>query len=333
MMYPWQVEQWQQLSRAKQTKRLPHALLLSGSAGMGKLHFAECFIRAFFCTASRDVAALPEQGVNLACECHPCRLISGRAHPNLLWIEPEKPGSAIKIDQVREISEFIQQTSLQGDARFVLINTAHAMNASSANALLKTLEEPASGSMLLLISDQFGQLPATILSRCQRLAFPRPTKEVALAWLAPQLKSSAVDPEKSWRLANGAPLAALHWAQGDTLATRERLFQAVLALIAKKTTPLQVAAEFQAFEPMLLLDFLLSWVMDLLRLQLACAENTLLNQDFHAELTALLPQISHDHGHRYLTFLQQCRAELSLGLNLNKPLLVENMFIRWAECA
>ena len=167
MIFPWQVNQWQQLLQAKSQQRLAHAMLFTGLPGIGKAIFAQHFSSALLCQK------LNPDG-NPCDRCHSCRLIAGRAHPNMLWLEPEKPGQAIKIDQVRDVSEFISQTSLQGDYRIVIINPADDMNTNAANALLKTLEEPSSGAHLILISNQNERLPATILSRCQRVVFQRP---------------------------------------------------------------------------------------------------------------------------------------------------------------
>ena len=90
--------------------------------------------------------------------CHACRLIAGRAHPNVLWVEPEKEGQTIKVDQIREVSEFVNQSSLQGVHRIVLINPANAMNMHAANALLKTLEEPSSGAIIFICHRSTGEL-------------------------------------------------------------------------------------------------------------------------------------------------------------------------------
>src|SRR5438045_2591489 len=186
MIFPWQQEQWQQLWRAKQENRLPHALLCTGMAGIGKTQFIEEFVRAYCCTQSSD---------NLECACHSCRLIENKSHPNVLWMQPEKIGSAIKVDQIREVSEFVQLTSLQDAFRIVVINPADAMNTNAANALLKTLEEPADGALIILISNYASQLPATVLSRCQRLVLSRPSTELGLNWLKKQLADEEVDAE------------------------------------------------------------------------------------------------------------------------------------------
>src|SRR5437867_10551148 len=131
MTYPWHTNQWQQLWRSKNENRLPHALLLSGVVGIGKAKFADDFARALLCRASPDFYCK---------QCHSCRLMQDRVHPNVVLVEPDGEGHAIKVDQIRGIIDFMNQSSLHGDYRIAIISPAISMNANAANALLKTLE-------------------------------------------------------------------------------------------------------------------------------------------------------------------------------------------------
>lgn len=323
MTYPWQQSQWQQLMERKDSFNfsLPHALLLLGIKGVGKADFAEKFIRVQLCQSSGEDD----------CDCHSCRLIAGKTHPDVLWIQPEKKGAAIKIDQIREISDFINQTSLQGEYRFVLIPNAGSMNINAANALLKTLEEPASGSMLILTCEQASHLPATIVSRCQHIHFPRPKTELAMEWLRPKLSSDT--PELLLRLANGGPLLALQFMEDDLLLSRTNVLRDLFALSQKKIDPLKAAANTGDIEIVYLLDIMLTVATDLLRLQLNGNDNDIINQDFLAQLNLLQQQTSPKQIISYLNFLLVLRGQQQKGFNLNKQLTIENMFIRWLECA
>jgi DNA polymerase-3 subunit delta' len=326
MIFPWQVEQWQQLWQAKCDQRLPHALLFSGLAGTGKAQFADNFARALLCsTQSADN--------HYACgTCHSCRLMAGRAHQNVLWIEPEKDGHTIKIDQVRSVSEYINQTSLQGNLRIVIINPANYMNTNSANALLKTLEEPSSGAVIILVSDQPAQLPATILSRCQRMVFPRPRPEQALTWLKQQLTIPDTNHELLLRVAQGAPLAALQLVKNEILTMRQDLFTALYALAQQQADPIKSAATIQDNDPLRLLDFMLVWIMDLLRLQLSGDEEMITNRDYLSQLSELKQSTELNANTKFMQYLQQIRGQVSVGVNFNKQLLLENILIRWMGC-
>lgn len=312
---------------------MPHAMLFTGLAGTGKAHFADCLVRAHLCLRDRQQAGLPESGGDSGCECHACRLVTSRTHPNLLWVEPEKAGGAIKVEQVRDVLEFVSQTSLQGEFRFVVINPADAMNVNAANALLKTLEEPSPGSLLILVSHQLSRLPATIVSRCQRIVFPRPDSETALTWLAPQLKGLDADAGLVLRLANGAPLAALRMAQSGMLSARCQLLQTMSELINPQADPLRAAFSLQEMESILFLDVILSWTMDLMKMRLDGDAGSVINQDYTASLSAALCMVDSGRVARFLDYLQQIRAQLDAGINFNKLLMMENVMIRWMECA
>src|SRR3989338_10254332 len=101
MLFPWQRYEWQRIWRLKEMHRLPHALLFLGPAGIGKTIFAEHLTKKILCKT---------QSTALTCACHDCQLVQNKTHPNLMWIQPEADQHAIKIDQIREITDFTNQT-------------------------------------------------------------------------------------------------------------------------------------------------------------------------------------------------------------------------------
>lgn len=319
MHYPWQQEQWQRLQHARQAKRLPHALLFAGLAGTGKVEFAQHFAQALLCQQI--------QAQGYACNtCHACRLIETRAHPNVLWIEPEKEGQAIKVDQIRNVSEFVNQSSLQGEHRIVIINPASDMNTNAANALLKTLEEPSAGAMLILICDQLSALPATVLSRCQHIHFACPPSEQVKPWLTNQIEDKTIDIELLLRLANGAPLAAIELFKNDILPLRQSLYQ---LLSQPQLDPIKASNSLQDLDVLQFLDFMLLWIMDILRLQLGANTNELTNIDYQQPLNHLKTTTQVTANTRLMDYLQKCRTQISVGINLNKTLVMESILIRW----
>lgn len=318
MIFPWQVKQWAQLTRMLQEKRLPHALLFAGLAGIGKAVFADAYSHLLFCQTPIN---------NAPCyKCHACRMVKGRAHPNVLWVEPEKKGSAIKVDQIRAVTEFINQSSLQGDYRVVIINPANNMNINASNALLKTLEEPSAGALLILISDLRNRLPATILSRCQRVVFPTPSQQMGLEWLAKKMPDEE-NRDFLLKTAQGAPLAAVDLLEEDILTTRTTLFQAFISLANKKGDPLKTAAALQKVDELQLVDLALSWVCDLMRLQGGI--NDIINQDYRSDLAEIQKSKDMQSNYRFLNYLQKLRKQVCEGMNLNKQLLVESILLNW----
>jgi DNA polymerase III subunit delta' len=319
MMLPWQSPQWSQLTRLHREGRMPHALLLTGMAGIGKAQFAEAFSQFLFCAA-------PSIEWHPCGECHGCRMHAGRAHPNILWIEPEKEGSVIKVDQIRAVTEFINQSSLQGNYRVVIINPANNMNINAANALLKTLEEPSAGALLMLISDLRNRLPATILSRCQRIVFPIPPQQQAMQWLQKHTTDFSADLAFLLQMAHGAPLAALQLLKDEVLQIRTQLFEGMYLLSLQQGDPLKLAANLQETDSVQLIDLAISWVCDVLRLQSGIP---LLNEDYQTQLQEVGAKRTPMHCQRYLQHLQQLRKQLCVGMNVNKQLLVESILLQW----
>jgi DNA polymerase-3 subunit delta' len=286
---------FQQLWQMTRQDRLPHALLLMGAKGTGKAQCATQLALALLCRHT-NTEGMPCQ------RCDDCHHVTHRRHPNVLWIEPEKPGGPIKVDQVRAIFDFVNQTGLSGEHRFVILHPADKMNLNAAHALLKTLEEPAQGALLILISDQAGHLPATIISRCQRVVFPKPAKEEQLAWMKSQ-------------------------------PSRQDLFSSLMLLAESKGNPIESAAQLQHHDPVQLLDFTLTWIVDVLRLQLNDESGHIINQDYVPHLMQLKEKTTLQRNVKLMEYVQQLRKQLCAGIHLNKQMMLEAILISWMECA
>lgn len=173
-LLPWLSAPMQVLARARAGNRLPAGLLIQAGEGTGGGELALHAAQLALCRA-----ALPPCGV-----CTDCRRVEAQQHPDLLWLAPIEDSKLIRVEQVRELTQALSLTAHGGGASVAIIMPADAMNANAANALLKTLEEPRSGVMLVLVTALPSWLPATVLSRCQRLVVAPPTREQSRAWLA-----------------------------------------------------------------------------------------------------------------------------------------------------
>jgi DNA polymerase III subunit delta' len=195
---PWLAPAREQVALAIGAGRLPHALLLQGQPGLGKSALADWIARLALCEAP---AADP------CGACTSCRLHAAATHPDLRRIGLVEDKKQIAVEDVRDLIASLALKSYRGSRKAAIVDPADALNASGANALLKTLEEPSAGALLVLTVARPERLPATIASRCQRLKIAAPAREVALAWLA------ELDPKADWAgplsLAAGAPVAAL----------------------------------------------------------------------------------------------------------------------------
>lgn len=324
---PWQSPAWELMRAARQRDRLAHALLFVGASGMGQWVFAECLAAAVLCQA-------PDAEGRACSMCHACHLVQAKTHPDFVLLEPEQEGQMIKIDQVRAVVKCVQETAMQGGFRVVIINTAHAMNHHSANALLKTLEEPTPNCLLILISDQHTRLPATITSRCQQLAFKKPAPRVATEWLREQCDPSVYSDETIellLALADGAPLKALSLANSDMLTFRREWYQGLLMLSQGRADPLQLAAGWHDKEWLLMLSLLLSWLRDLLRLKATDGQTSIINRDYRAALTGFAPSLTNEKLLHFIEHVQVIYAKIVNLQNLNRQLLLEELLIRWTH--
>jgi DNA polymerase-3 subunit delta' len=184
MTAPWLRERWRRLTAQLEAGRLPHALLISGPAGLGKRGLARAFVARALCRQAH--------GDEPACgRCRACEQHAAGNHPDFAQVTFElnnegKLRTEIAVDQIRALSARFALTPQFGGYQIALIEPAEAMNRNAANALLKTLEEPSADTLLLLVADQPAHLPPTIVSRCSRVDVHFPPRADALAWLGSQ---------------------------------------------------------------------------------------------------------------------------------------------------
>src|SRR6202158_3085947 len=165
------------LARAVHRESLPPSLILSGPNGIGKRLVASATAQALNCTVPLAAVFSPSTGVSDpslevdACgKCAACTRIARGVHPDVLLVEPGDSGS-IRIDQARDIVDRAAYRPFEGRRRAVIVDEADALMPAAQNALLKTLEEPPSASVFMLVTSRPDMLLATVQSRCPRLRF------------------------------------------------------------------------------------------------------------------------------------------------------------------
>jgi len=323
---PWLDTHWHRLWQTRCDGRLGHALLLTGPAGLGKRRFADLFAAALMCHQPCD------DGVPCG-RCPDCELMRVGTHPDLVRLAPEAESKSgeIKVDAVRELCSRQTLTTNRGPVSVLQIAPAEAMNAFAANSLLKTLEEPVASTLLLLISEDPARLPATVISRCQRITMLPPPADTAVAWLSARVPAKGLDLGLLLRLAHGAPLRALALADGAWLAKREQGFRQFRAIAEGREDPLAGADAWQQLDPALVLDWLASWISDLLRIAQAGASAQLSNPDKCAELADLAQRLTPRSAHRYLQ--QILRSKSLAASSINRQLLFESLLVQWAQLA
>ena len=273
---PWHDALWRQLQQRRIAGRLPHALLLAGPAGLGKLTFARRLAQALLC-------ASPDTEGDACGQCRSCRLFQAGTHPDYSPVQPAEDGKVIKIDQIRDLCAFLSYTPQYGGCKIALLEPADRLNVNAANSLLKTLEEPPGNCLLLLVTAQPARLPATVRSRCQVLPFSSPAPDIAMPWLKARI-AGGLDAAALLDAAGGAPLAALTYADGERWRRRQELAEGYEQVLAGRLDPIRAAESWMQGDVAENLRWLVSWQMDVIRLKMSPYPPRLSNPDLRSLL-------------------------------------------------
>lgn len=249
MIYPWL--QGAFLTSRESLKAGAHALLLSGPRGLGKRALAEHLTQWRLCDAPGDGGGCGQ--------CQSCHWLAAGNHPDRIALEPaaesEEEGSAnpdtppskakgkpsryIVVDQVRTLLSQLELAPHTPLGRVVIVDPAQQMNQAAANALLKTLEEPAPRTIFILVTSAEERLPMTVKSRCRRLSIGLPEPAAGVAWLMTEGVTQAA--AQALRLAGGAPLRARELVDTELMQRWGRLTQRLdadsLRRLGWETTP------------------------------------------------------------------------------------------------
>jgi DNA polymerase-3 subunit delta' len=328
-IFQWLAEPWQEL--AGRRSALPHALLIHGRSGLGKTALARTFAQSLLCEAPRSDG--------LPCSlCQACHWFEQGNHPDFRLVEPEalteasagdgegqgkgsgSPSRQIKIDQIRDLQEFLGIGTHRGGVRVILVRPAEAMNAATANALLKSLEEPPPGTVFLLVSSAPDRLLPTVRSRCQRVGVPPAAAEDALPWLKAQ---GLKDAEAGLRHAGNAPLAALEEA-GESARTRDGL---IARLMRADASALDLADACQGAAPDAVIGWLQKWAYDLVAARMGGAIRYNMRQE--SALRTIAGALS---APALLRFERSLSAARAVALHpLNPRLFLEEIFLRYTQ--
>ena len=297
------------ISRAEQD-RLPHAVLLLGAPGIGKRSTAVWMAKQRL--GIQPTGPLPEYPVAVP------------DHADLRWVCPPEDKHTIGVDQVRTLINVLNLTSYEGSGKVAVIESAHAMTVNAANSLLKTLEEPPGDTLLILVADRVGRLPATIFSRCQRINFTHPATADSLTWL------DRLQPGTAWnkplQVAGGAPLAAVEAL--DQMSVTDSMAQSFADLAARKASPLAVAASWAKYEPRFVLDWLCAQVQWCIYRHSGYSGNTAAGHS--VELSdSVLHRIDRRNLFCYLAAINRLRGQAPGSFNVH--LTFEGLLIDWAE--
>ncbi len=302
--------------------RPAHAYLFTGPEGIGKKRIGLRFACLLNCHGAHE---------NLEGSCSVCRRIIAEKHPDVTIERPER--GMIRIDRIRNLQAFFKYAPVEGRYRVTIIDDAHLMNRSAQNALLKTLEEPPSGRVLILVTSRPSLLLPTVRSRTRRMRF----NPIPLSSLAKLLEQMGIPLEKARALAvmsSGSVARAMEMDASSFLDLRERIVSALsdpkgktigglLELSATISTDKHTAVQA--------IEIATTWIRDLLVEQAGFDLTERIHGDF---LDRIASAAQHDNSRQLLSVYDELVKASSLiesDINVNRNLVTDVMLLRIAR--
>lgn len=312
----------QLLQRAVAEGRIGQSLLMSGPRGVGKYQFAIALAQALNCEQVKqgDACGL----------CVPCKRIALGEHADVQTITND--GQFIKVEPMREMSRDAQFKPYEGRHRVYIVDEADRMNASSANSILKTLEEPPESTLIVLVTSKPYQLPETIRSRCLMLSFAPLTAAEIEEHLRKKGTKKTEDSRLLARLARGSIGHALEIDLDEYRGMRNKMFEVVETLAStREISKLLGISEYlgrrlerEEFESYL--DALMTLLEDLFHLKLSGSKESLTNADVRERIEQIADRITLDQITEWVDGIEAIFR--ALPRNVNRQLAMEAMLIK-----
>ena len=244
--HPWLIEAFAQVRASYDAHLLPHGLLVLAPEQSGKMLLANTIAQSILCDSSSS-------SLNTPCgNCKSCHLVNANTHPDLILIDrlidaKGKQKQSIGIDQVRQLTQKLGETSQLAGWRVAIIASVEKMTRGAFNAILKTLEEPGSNTLLLMLASSSHQVPATIKSRCQLLSIKLLPSQL-VNWLMQQTDCSEEQAKEGLNNSFMAPFAALDFINNQSDKELKSLFSDLDLLLLTKITPQELYQRYAHFE-------------------------------------------------------------------------------------
>ena len=312
-----------QLQTIVEKKRMAHAYIFDGEKGTGKRAVMTFFVKLLLCEN-------PSQ--NVPCEtCRNCRRVESGNHPNIQQIEPE--GQFIKIDQVRELISEMKMTGVEAGRKIYVLHHADRLNVSSANMLLKFLEEPEGEVVAILLTEQIQSILPTIRSRCQHIKFAKMPRSVLVQLLIENGVTNSMactvsivtnELETAISLANDEQFVHARKTVLKLVETVQQNVHEALLLIHEEWLP--AFKEKEELERAL--DLLLFAYRDIVAIK-ANQEATCTYPDMYQRFNEMALHTTYERLSRQMQAILQARA--SLQRNMNRTLLMEQLMLNLQE--
>jgi DNA polymerase-3 subunit delta' len=310
-IYPWLQEHWAFFLQRLEQDRLAHAVMIEGPAACGKLVLARAMVARLLCREDQAQAC----GL-----CRSCNLIAGGAHPDYFELQPEEDSEVIKVDQVRALIGKLDLTTSISERKVAYIHPAENMNAASANALLKSLEEPTGNTVLILVSNHPGRLPVTIRSRCQTISVSQPDIQLVHEWLENTTGKAEDEIIAAVQAAGGSPLRAARYLDSPELEAYAQVRQGLATLLGRPGSVSLVSSQLNVLNP-----------ADLWRWLSMCTGDVIKSVMAGLPLNWLPVNVKlHDKALLKLQRQADINRQLSTT-SVRGDLLLQDWLIRWAE--
>ena len=312
------------LQKAIEYHKVSHAYILAGEEGMGRKTLAKAFAMTLLCERSDKEPCM---------QCHACRQILSGNHPDVIWVTHEKPAS-IGVDDIRtQINDTIYIKPYSSSYKIYMVDEADKMTVQAQNALLKTIEEPPSYAVIILMTTNQEVFLPTILSRCIQLNL-RPLKNHVVS---DYLTETMGVPEEKANIyaafARGNLGKAIHLASSEEFSL---LFRQVLTLL-KNIKEMDIAMLLDSIKKLQednldlyeCLDFMQLWYRDILMFKVTKDINMLVFKEEYSVVSRLCQKSSYEGLETILNAIE--KAKTRLDANVNTDLALELMLLTMKE--
>lgn len=313
----------QHFQKAIELHKVSHAYILAGEAGMGRKSLAHAFALTLLC----------EKGGSQPCmNCHACKQVLSGNHPDLIHVTHEKPGS-IGVDDIREqINDTIMIRPYSSYYKVYIVDDAEKMTIQAQNALLKTIEEPPSYAVIILLTINEDLFLPTILSRCVQLKL-KPLKDSVIQ---AYLKETMGIPEREAQLyaafARGNLGKAIKLSDSEEFKDMYKRLLSMLRNIKNMDISQLLDYSKKLKEEMDIyecLDFMQVWYRDALMFKVTNDANLLIFKDEYSTISDMSRHIGYDGFENILQAIE--KARIRLEANVNMELAMELMFLAMKE--
>ena len=310
--------------KAIEAQKVSHAYILTGEAGMGRKSLANAFAMTLLC----------EKGKSEPCMvCHACKQVLAGSHPDLIYVKHEKPNS-IGVDDIREqINNTIQIKPYSSYYKVYIVDEAEKMTVQAQNALLKTIEEPPSYAIILLLTTNQDAFLPTILSRCVQMKLKPLNDFVVKSYLMENLGISEARADVYAAFARGNLGKAIHMASSEEF---QIMYKELLHLLKHlKEMDISELLDYirklkdENLDIQECLDFMQLWYRDVLMYKVTKDINLLVFKEEYPTINDMSKICSYEGFERILEAID--KAKVRLDANVNMELTMELMLLVMKE--